>query len=195
MASLDNLINDLVIANRILANEDIVDAYGHVSVRHPDRPDRFFLARSLAPEFITREDIIEFKHRRHAGEGREARGLSRALHPWRHLRVAAGRDGGRARPRRGHPAVRHRASGTPLTPRDPFRQLHRRRTCRCGTSPTISATPICSSPMWRRRSDLAKCMGRHNVALMRGHGFAARGALADRGGAHVGVSCRATRAR
>ena len=59
MSSLDNLINDLVIANRILANEDIVDAYGHVSVRHPDRPDRFFLARSLAPEFITRKDIIK----------------------------------------------------------------------------------------------------------------------------------------
>ena len=39
MSNLDNLINDLVIANRILANEDVVDAYGHVSVRHPDRPD------------------------------------------------------------------------------------------------------------------------------------------------------------
>ena len=60
MSSLDNLINDLVIANRILANEDIVDAYGHVSVRHPDNPKRFFLARSLAPECITRKDIIEF---------------------------------------------------------------------------------------------------------------------------------------
>ena len=60
MSKLDNLLNDLVIANRILANEDVVDAYGHVSVRHPDRADRFFLARSLAPEFITRDDIIEF---------------------------------------------------------------------------------------------------------------------------------------
>ena len=60
MSAMDNLLNDLVIANRILANEDVVDAYGHVSVRHPDRSDRFFLARSLAPEFITRKDIIEF---------------------------------------------------------------------------------------------------------------------------------------
>jgi ribulose-5-phosphate 4-epimerase/fuculose-1-phosphate aldolase len=60
MSKLDNLLNDLVIANRILANEDIVDAYGHVSVRHPDDPTRFFLARSLAPEFITRNDIVEF---------------------------------------------------------------------------------------------------------------------------------------
>src|SRR3979411_2176062 len=60
MSKLENLLNDLVIANRILANEDIVDAYGHVSVRHPDDPTRFFLARSLAPEFITRNDIVEF---------------------------------------------------------------------------------------------------------------------------------------
>src|SRR5918999_1354072 len=60
MSNLDILLNDLVIANRILANEGVVDAYGHVSVRHPDRPDRFFLARSLAPEFITRDDIVEF---------------------------------------------------------------------------------------------------------------------------------------
>ena len=60
MSNVKTLINDLVIANRILANEDVVDAYGHVSVRHPDDPSRFFLARSLAPEFITPKDIMEF---------------------------------------------------------------------------------------------------------------------------------------
>src|SRR3981189_3225534 len=59
MSSLDTLIQDLVIANRILAKEDVVDAYGHVSVRHPDNPKRFFLARSLAPELIQKDDIVE----------------------------------------------------------------------------------------------------------------------------------------
>src|SRR5438067_1152553 len=67
------VIRDLVVANRILANEDIVDAYGHVSIRHPDRPDRFFLARSLAPEFITRGDTLEFDL-----EGRVVSGDKRA---------------------------------------------------------------------------------------------------------------------
>ena len=76
MAKSENLLNDLVIANRILANEDVVDAYGHVSVRHPDDPSRFFLARSLAPEFITRDDIVEFTPGRKAGAGRKARPLS-----------------------------------------------------------------------------------------------------------------------
>src|SRR6202007_56186 len=55
MANLDTLISDLVIANRILAKEDVVDAYGHVSVRHPSKPDHYLLSRSLSPEFVTRE--------------------------------------------------------------------------------------------------------------------------------------------
>ena len=48
MSNFDPLIQDLVIANRILAREEVVDAYGHVSVRHPDNPNRFLIARSLA---------------------------------------------------------------------------------------------------------------------------------------------------
>jgi ribulose-5-phosphate 4-epimerase/fuculose-1-phosphate aldolase len=52
MGSLQALIQDIVIANRILAREDVVDAYGHVSVRHPDNPHRFLIARSLAPELV-----------------------------------------------------------------------------------------------------------------------------------------------
>lgn len=50
----------LVLANRILANEGVLDAFGHVSVRCPERPDRFLQSRSLSPEFVTVEDILEF---------------------------------------------------------------------------------------------------------------------------------------
>ena len=59
MANLDAIIKDLVIANRILAKEDVVDAYGHVSIRNPDNPKTFFISRSLAPELIEKEDIVE----------------------------------------------------------------------------------------------------------------------------------------
>ena len=52
--------NDLVVANRILANEDVVDAYGHVSVRDPKDPKRFYLARSLAPQLVEPADIMAF---------------------------------------------------------------------------------------------------------------------------------------
>ena len=44
MRNLDALIQDLVIANRILAREEVVDAYGHVSVRHPENRERFLIA-------------------------------------------------------------------------------------------------------------------------------------------------------
>jgi len=58
MSQLEDLLRGLVVANRILANEDVVDAYGHISVRHPDDPKRFFMARSLAPELVERHDLI-----------------------------------------------------------------------------------------------------------------------------------------
>ena len=60
MSDLDALLRDLVIANRILAHEGVVDAFGHVSLRHPERPDRFFLSCSRSPELVTRDDLLEF---------------------------------------------------------------------------------------------------------------------------------------
>src|SRR5580700_7513660 len=60
MSQLDDLLRDLVVANRILSHEDVVDAYGHISVRHPDNPKRFFLSRSRAPDLVERHDLIEF---------------------------------------------------------------------------------------------------------------------------------------
>lgn len=60
MADIPALKEDLVIANRILAHEGVVDAFGHVSVRNPDAPERFFLARSRSPELVEMDDILEF---------------------------------------------------------------------------------------------------------------------------------------
>src|SRR5262245_30157614 len=60
MSQLDDLLRDLVVANRILSHEDVVDAYGHISVRHPDNPKRFFMSRSRAPELVEHSDLIEF---------------------------------------------------------------------------------------------------------------------------------------
>lgn len=60
MTDLDRALADLVIANRILAHENVVDAYGHVSVRHPENPRRYLLARSLSPEMVERGDIMAF---------------------------------------------------------------------------------------------------------------------------------------
>ncbi|HEY4265328.1 MAG TPA: class II aldolase/adducin family protein [Micropepsaceae bacterium] len=170
-SNLKNLINDLVIANRILANEDVVDAYGHVSLRHPDDPTRFFLARSLAPEFITADDIMEFTLN---GEPVKKGGPSPYLERFIH--------GGILEARPDVMAVVHAhaedvlpfglTNGTPLKP-----VIH--------SGSFIGSTV----PIWdiadkfgdtnllvanvEQGQDLAKCLANNNVALMRGHGFAA----------------------
>ena len=54
------LIDDLVAASRILADQGVLDAYGHVSIRHPGNPDRYLIARAMSPADVTAADIMEF---------------------------------------------------------------------------------------------------------------------------------------
>ncbi len=60
MTTLEAALDELVTANRILAHEGIVDAFGHASIRHPARPDRYLLSRARAPECIEAADLMEF---------------------------------------------------------------------------------------------------------------------------------------
>jgi len=54
------LLADLAAASRILAAQGVVDGFGHVSMRHPQAPGRYFMARSIAPALVTPADIIEY---------------------------------------------------------------------------------------------------------------------------------------
>jgi HCOMODA/2-hydroxy-3-carboxy-muconic semialdehyde decarboxylase len=53
-------IADLAAASRILAAQGVVDGFGHVSMRHPQAPDRYLMARSIAPALVTPDDIVEY---------------------------------------------------------------------------------------------------------------------------------------
>jgi HCOMODA/2-hydroxy-3-carboxy-muconic semialdehyde decarboxylase len=53
-------IDELVVANHILANEGVLDGYGHVSIRSPQNRERYFLARAGAPALVTAADIVEY---------------------------------------------------------------------------------------------------------------------------------------
>jgi len=171
MSKLDNLLNDLVIANRILANEDIVDAYGHVSVRHPDDPARFFLARSLAPEFITRNDIVEFTL-----DGKPVREEKRSLYLERFI------HGGIFEARPDVMAVVHAhaedilpfglTNGTPLRPVIHSGSFIGAHVPIWDIADKFGDTNLLVANV-EQGQDLAKCLGPNNVALMRGHGFAA----------------------
>ncbi len=54
------VIEELVLANHILANEGVLDGYGHVSVRDPANPNHYFLAKAGAPSLVTAGDITEY---------------------------------------------------------------------------------------------------------------------------------------
>jgi ribulose-5-phosphate 4-epimerase/fuculose-1-phosphate aldolase len=173
MSDLKPLMQDLVIANRILAREDVVDAYGHVSVRHPDNPQRFLIARSLAPELVGPDDIVELDL-----DGQPVRDDGHKLYLERFIHAAIFA----ARPE--IMAVVH---------------AHAEDTLPFGIAQATPLKPVIHSgsfiganvPVWdiadkfgdtnllvtniEQGRDLAKSLGSNNVALMRGHGFASAG--------------------
>src|SRR5258708_30826408 len=55
-----NELEDLVAAYRILAEHGVIDAYGHVSLRSPRDANRYYIARSIAPERVQLEDLMEY---------------------------------------------------------------------------------------------------------------------------------------
>lgn len=54
-----SLLEDLALANHILVHEGVLDGFGHISVRNPNNPDRFYIARSMAPALVEPHDIVE----------------------------------------------------------------------------------------------------------------------------------------
>lgn len=47
-------------ANRVLVDQGVLDAFGHVSVRVADDPNRFLLARNMAPAQVEPNDVQVF---------------------------------------------------------------------------------------------------------------------------------------
>ena len=171
MPDIDAAINDLVIANRILAAEGVVDAYGHVSLRHPENPERFFLSRSLAPELVERGDIVEF-----GLDAEPVREEKRPLYLERFIHGAILA----ARPE--VMAVVH-AHAEDVLPFGIARETELRPVIHSGSfigahvpvwdiAEKFGDTNLLVTNIVQGR-DLAGCLGRNNVALMRGHGFAA----------------------
>lgn len=59
MSDIAALKQELVTANRILAKENVLDSFGHITVRHPGNPNHFFMSRARAPEVLVEGDILE----------------------------------------------------------------------------------------------------------------------------------------
>jgi ribulose-5-phosphate 4-epimerase/fuculose-1-phosphate aldolase len=164
---LDLVLEELVTANRILAREEVVDSFGHVSVRHPERPDRYLLSRARAPERIEAEDIMEFTLE---GEPVDARDRKPYLERFIHGALYEARPDVQAVVHNHSPSViPFGVTGTKLKP-----LLH------------MCASIGHNVPLWDSHDrfgdtallvenmdmgrDLAKSLDKGRTALMRGHG-------------------------
>jgi len=169
MSQLEDLLRDLVVANRILSNEDVVDAYGHISVRHPDNPKRFFMSRSRAPELVERHDLIEFDERGEPLNDKRPPYLERFIH----AAVFEARPDVTA-------VVHAHAEDTlpfglvaaPLVPVIHSAAYIGGRVPVWDIRDKFGDTDLLVTDMAQGR-DLAACLAGNAVALMRGHGFAA----------------------
>jgi len=75
------LIEDLVAASRILAQHEVLDAYGHVSARSDKRPDRFLMSRARAPGLVTAQDLVEWSLDSEPAAGDKRKGfIERYIH-------------------------------------------------------------------------------------------------------------------
>ena len=167
----------LVAANRILANEGVVDAFGHVSVRDPRNARRFWLARSRSPALVELDDLMEFDLE---GAAIDARGRTPYGERMIHAAVYAARADVQS-------VVHHHAYGVlPFTITDePLR-------------PVVHTASIIGAeiPVWDIRTrfgdtdmlvrsieqgrDLAAALAGNTCALLRGHGAIVVGASIER---------------
>lgn len=168
MTDLAQLKQDLVTANRILAFHDVVDSFGHVSVRNPDDPAHFFLSRARAPACVELEDITEFAHDGATigpspGKPYSERFIHGAIYEQRPDVVAVVHN--------------HSPNVVPFTVQSRRRMRPIMHMCApIGTDiPTwdiadkfgVTNLLVTNVEMGR---DLACCLGHRSVALMRGHG-------------------------
>ena len=162
-----SLALDLVIASRTLAEHGVIDAYGHASARSESDPNRYFMARNLAPELVTEADILEYDLDSNAID---AKGHALYNERFIHGEIYKARPDVKAIVHNHSPAVVPFAcTGTELKP-----IFH------------MSAFIGLGVPSWDIRDaqkgtdmlvrtpylgeHLARCLGKHPAVLMRGHG-------------------------
>ncbi len=169
----DEAVAKLVDANHILAHERVVDAFGHISMRHPGRPKHFLMSCSRSPELVAAGDIMEFDS---DGEPVSANGRQAYKERFIHSSIYA------RRPDVGSVMHNHSYAVVPFT------------VSKVKLRPVMASTAKIGKviPVWDIRKkfhatnmlvtnsakgdDLAARLGKNTVVLMRGHGCTVVGA-------------------
>ena len=175
MADMKLLLNDLVTANHILANENVLDSFGHVSVRHPDKPGHFIMSRARAPQQCEMHDLMEFEldgkivgPNPHPGKPYSERFIHGALYE--------------ARPEVMSVVHNHSVSVIPFSVVKSVKLkplMHMAGPIGDDINVWDSATKFGDTNLLVVNPDqgrsLAKRLGPYSISLMRGHGFTAAG--------------------
>jgi ribulose-5-phosphate 4-epimerase/fuculose-1-phosphate aldolase len=161
------LIDDLVAASRILAHHGVLDAWGHVSIRHPKNPERYLLSRARAPALVAADDIMEFDLESNPVDQRDRRMfLERFIHGSAY----------RARPDINAVVHSHSPTVIPFTVTDePLKAISHIASfladgCPCFEIRDVGLTRGLLVTNNKQGAALAKVLGDKSVALMRGHG-------------------------
>jgi ribulose-5-phosphate 4-epimerase/fuculose-1-phosphate aldolase len=166
------LIEDLVYANHILADQNVLDGFGHVSVRSDKDPSHFFMARSMAPGLVTTSDILEFNKE---GEPIDARGRTVYLERSIHAAIYRARPDVMAVVHSHSPEIiPYTVTGTALRP------IYHMSGFLGAGAPIFEIRDTAGMTDMLIRNNtladaLAKSLGDSPVVLMRGHGFVAVG--------------------
>jgi HCOMODA/2-hydroxy-3-carboxy-muconic semialdehyde decarboxylase len=167
------LFEDLVAANRILVDQGVLDGYGHVSVRSPDNPERFWMSRSLAPELVTTADLLEHDL---DGNAKDAPpDVKLFLERFIHAGIYRARPEVKAVVHNHAPSlIPFGATGVPLRP------LYHMSAFLGSGVPVFDIRAAAGATDMLVRTPalgraLAQALGPHSVVLMRGHGAAVVG--------------------
>ena len=165
------LVDDVVAASRVLAQQGVLDAYGHVSARSDKRPDRFIMSRSLAPALVGAADLVEHDADSEALADRRKGFIERYIHGEIY----------RARPEVMAVVHSHSAAVIPFgVTRTPLRPLYHMGSFLWSGAPVFDIRKVREDNdlLIRDRSlgrALAEALGGSSCVLMRGHGMTVTG--------------------
>jgi ribulose-5-phosphate 4-epimerase/fuculose-1-phosphate aldolase len=167
----DDQLADLVIANHVLANHGVLDAFGHVSIRHPSNPDRFLMSRSLAPALVTAADVLEYDL---DGTAIDARGRASFLERFIHAEIYKARPDVKVIHSHSPAVIPFGATQVPMQPMFHISAFLSPKVPVFEIRKVAGMTDMLVSNAQLGKA-LAEALGGGAVVLMRGHGMAVAG--------------------
>lgn len=170
MAKLKDIVDELVTANRILADQGIVDSFGHVSVRHPKDDKLYLLSRARAPELVEARDIVAYALDGEPAHPKKTKGLAPYIERFIHGAIYEARPDVQSVVHNHSPStIPFGVTGNPLKPVQHMCASIGHEVPLWDSQDRFGDTALLVNSMEMGR-DLASRLGQGAALLMRGHG-------------------------